>query len=194
MKGTLRVISGSAKGTRLKMVPGDTTRPITDIVKEALFNILADEVLDNAVLDLFGGTGAVAIEALSRGARDAVIIDKSEAAIRTIKANLLATKLEAKAKVIRADAFAYLDQTPGKAFDLIYIAPPQYKGMWVKAIHAIDADPGLLTEDGQTIVQINPVEWEESELSNLEEFDRRKYGDTLLIFYERKSDTELSLE
>ena len=73
--GTLRVISGSAKGIRLKTVPGKSTRPITDLVKEALFNILGNEVLDIQILDLFGGTGAVGIEALSRGAAAATFVE-----------------------------------------------------------------------------------------------------------------------
>ncbi|NLG40894.1 MAG: methyltransferase, partial [Chloroflexi bacterium] len=98
--GTLRVIAGRAKGLRLKTVPGDTTRPITDIVKEALFNILGDEIESNTILDLFGGTGAVGIEALSRGARFATFLDKGQQAVRTIQQNLLTTKYSDQAEVI----------------------------------------------------------------------------------------------
>jgi len=183
--GTLRVIAGRAKGLRLKTVPGDTTRPITDIVKEALFNILGDEIESNTILDLFGGTGAVGIEALSRGARFATFLDKGQQAVRTIQQNLLTTKYSDQAEVIRTDAFTYLSSPPKLNFDLIYIAPPQYKQMWQKAIRLIDAKPELLSENGQIIVQINPIEWEELVLKNFNVFDDRKYGDTQLVFFEK---------
>ncbi len=182
--GTLRVIGGSAKGLRLKTVPGDTTRPITDLVKEALFNILGDEVLGNKVLDVFGGTGAVGIEALSRGAESALFLDKSREAVRIIQENLRATHLNDKAEVQHQDAFIFLAQAASSAYDLIYIAPPQYKGMWQKALDLLDAQPQRLSSDGQIIVQINPVEWEERAYKHFTEFDSRKYGDTLLMFFE----------
>lgn len=180
--GTLRVIGGSAKGLRLKTVPGDTTRPITDLVKEALFNILGDEVLGNKVLDVFGGTGAVGIEALSRGAESALFLDKSREAVRIIQENLRATHLNDKAEVQHQDAFIFLAQAASSAYDLIYIAPPQYKGMWQKALDLLDAQPQRLSPDGQIIVQINPVEWEERAYQHFTVFDSRKYGDTLLVF------------
>jgi 16S rRNA (guanine(966)-N(2))-methyltransferase RsmD len=182
--GTLRVIGGSAKGLRLKTVPGNTTRPITDLVKEALFNILGDEVLGNKVLDVFGGTGAVGIEALSRGAESALFLDKSREAVRIIQENLRATHLNDKAEVKHQDAFIFLAQSASSAYDLIYIAPPQYKGMWQKALDLLDAQPQRLSSDGQIIVQINPVEWEERAYKHFTEFDSRKYGDTLLMFFE----------
>lgn len=183
--GTLRVIAGKAKGTRLKTVPGDTTRPITDIVKEALFNILGNEIEDNRILDLFGGTGAVGIEALSRGARFVTFLDKSQQAVKTISENLAKTRLNAQAEVLRTDAFSYLGDPQKLDFDLIYVAPPQYKLMWQKAMHMIDDNPRLLHDDGQVIVQINPIEWEEVKLNSLTVFDTRKYGDTLLVFFEK---------
>jgi len=183
--GTLRVIAGKAKGTRLKTVPGDTTRPITDIVKEALFNILGNEIEDNRILDLFGGTGAVGIEALSRGARFVTFLDKSQQAVKTISENLAKTRLNTQAEVLRTDAFSYLSDPQKLDFDLIYVAPPQYKLMWQKAIHMIDDNPRLLHDDGQVIVQINPIEWEEVKLNSFTVFDTRKYGDTLLVFFEK---------
>ncbi|HSN94193.1 MAG TPA: 16S rRNA (guanine(966)-N(2))-methyltransferase RsmD [Anaerolineaceae bacterium] len=187
MKGTLRVIAGSVKGLHLKTVPGDSTRPITDIVKEALFNIIASEIQGNKVLDLFGGTGAVSIEALSRGAKSAVIIDKSQTAVSIVKQNLDTARFTSRAKVICGDAFSYLSSQVKDSFDLIYIAPPQYKLMWQKALKQLDLNPGWLGADGQVIVQINPNEWAELSLENLQVFDTRKYGDTLLVFYEHKA-------
>ena len=185
--GSLRVIAGKAKGMRLRTVPGDTTRPITDIVKESLFNILGSEIGQNTILDLFGGTGAVGIEALSRGATFVTFLDKGQQAIRTIQKNLETTRYTEQAEVIRTDAFTYL-ASPGKlGFDLIYVAPPQYKQLWQKALGLIDKMPDLLSDNGQIIVQINPLEWEELKLEHFEVFDTRKYGDTLLVFYEKSA-------
>jgi 16S rRNA (guanine966-N2)-methyltransferase len=183
---SLRVISGSARGRRLQSVPGDSTRPITDRTKESLFNILGADIYGASLLDLFGGTGAVGIEALSRGAAFVRFIDLNRQAVQTIRANLLLTQLGEKAAVLRMDAFQYLQQTPDLRFDYVYIAPPQYKDMWVKAMQLLDAHTGWLDPDAWIIVQIHPVEYHPLELLNFSEFDRRKYGSTLLIFYERK--------
>lgn len=180
----MRVISGRAKGRRLKSVPGETTRPILDRVKENLFNILRGEIAEAVWLDLFAGTGQVGIEALSRGAAQVVFVDAARAAIRTIEANLALTGLTKEAIVVQMDAFAYLAQPPKRPFDLIYIAPPQYKRLWVEVLQHLDERPSaFLAPDGQIVVQIDPKEDEALMLKRLEEVDRRKYGNTLLCFY-----------
>ncbi|MFC1975704.1 16S rRNA (guanine(966)-N(2))-methyltransferase RsmD [Chloroflexota bacterium] len=183
----MRVIAGTAKGRKLKAVPGDITRPITDRVKESLFNIMGDWIFEARVLDLFGGTGAVGIEALSRGAAHVTFVEKSHTATRVIGENLRITTLANRAYVKRGDAFKFLTQSPPQPFDLLYIAPPQYQQMWVKAIQAIDErlDRWLLP-DGTVIVQIHPLEWEELSLKNLVLYDKRKYGSTVLCFYEKE--------
>ncbi len=183
---SLRVISGTAKGRKLKDVPGDTTRPVTDMVKEALFNILASNVLDSAWWDLFGGTGAVGIEALSRGAAFVRFSELNRLPIETIKANLETTGFTAQAEIRRGDAFAMLSAAPDRAFDYVYIAPPQYKEMWSQALALLDANPGWLGAEPEVIAQIHPREYVELELKNLVEFEQRKYGSTLLVFYEKK--------
>jgi len=183
---SLRVISGSARGRKLKSVPGDTTRPITDRVKEALFNILARDVADSTWWDLFAGTGAVGIEALSRGASSVRFSDLNRAPIETIKWNLEHCGVSAKAEIRRGDAFAMLAASPEKQFEFIYIAPPQFKEMWSRALLDLDENPGWLTETGWAIVQIAPKEYRSLVLNNLEEVDQRKYGSTLLVFYEQK--------
>jgi len=184
----MRVISGSAKGRRLLPVPGAGTRPITDRVKESLFNILGPDVRGATFLDLFAGTGAVAIEALSRGAEYAVLIDKVRKAQTTILKNLENTGLVDRAQVIRGDAFRYIGaETQAEAFDYIYIAPPQYQGMWAKALRDVDAKPSLLDIQGQVIVQIHPKEYEVFDLCHLVLVDERIYGSTALYFYELKS-------
>ncbi len=183
--GTLRVVSGSARGLRLKTVPGDSTRPITDQVKEALFNILGNWIEGTIILDLFGGTGAVGIEALSRGADFVTFIDINNQAARTIKDNLATTGFVEFSEVIKQDAFAYLKNTGRKTYDLVYIAPPQYKKLWITALKLIDDDPDWLSDDGLLILQINPLEWEDVELISFYETRRKKYGDTELIFFKK---------
>jgi 16S rRNA (guanine(966)-N(2))-methyltransferase RsmD len=185
-----RVVAGSARGLRLRSVPGDGTRPITDRAKESLFNILRPHLQGGAFFDLFAGTGAVGIEALSQGAGFALFIDNARAAAETVRANLQAAKLDAQTEVVQGDAFAYLAGHAGRQFDYVFIAPPQFKGLWKRALLAVDAAPGWLVEDGWVIVQIDPTEYEQVELANLDEFDQRKYGNVLLVFYERKTSTD----
>ncbi|HLB64853.1 MAG TPA: 16S rRNA (guanine(966)-N(2))-methyltransferase RsmD [Anaerolineales bacterium] len=180
----LRVIGGSARGLRLRMVPGDSSRPIGDRVKGALFNILGADVEGSRFLDLFAGTGSVGIEALSRGASSATMIDASPRAIQTIRANLAHTRLEERGEVVHGDSFAYLARTPPEPFDFIYVAPPQYHGLWSRALRAIDTNPGALNPDGSVIAQIHPKEYEALGLNRLVEKQQRRYGNTLLCFFE----------
>lgn len=181
----MRVISGSAKGRRLKRVPGTTTRPIMDRVKENLFNILGDTVRGSRWLDLFAGTGQVGVEALSRGASGVVFVDNARPAIRTIEDNLSHTGLQEGAEVVLMDAFVFLRRLSGPPFDLIFVAPPQYQGMWIEALHLVDSQPArYLAPGGVVAVQIDPKEYRELALDQLSLFDRRRYGSTQLLFFE----------
>jgi len=182
---SLRVISGSARGRKLKSVPGDTTRPVMDRVKEALFNILADDVIDSKWWDLFGGTGAIGIEALSRGADFVRFSDLNRAPVETIKENVAHCGFANQSEVRKGDAFSMLSAQVDRKFEYIYIAPPQYHEMWIKALKLADENIGWLTDDGTVIVQIDPTEYQEIELKKLEETEQRKYGSTLIIFYDR---------
>ncbi len=184
----MRVIAGKVKGFNLRMVPGDVTRPIMDRVKENLFNILNPYIIGTDFLDLFAGTGSVGIEALSRGSRFARFIDQDRTAIKTVLANLEHTGLLEEAEIWRMSAFTFLERKPDRQFDFIYVAPPQYKDMWIKALNAIDKNPGWMLDDSWVIVQINPFEYKDLELSNLSLFDRRRYGGTELLFYESSLD------
>jgi 16S rRNA (guanine966-N2)-methyltransferase len=184
---SLRVIAGKAKGRKLKSVPGDTTRPVTDRVKEALFNILAGDVIDSHWWDLFAGTGAIGIEALSRGAAFVRFTDSNRAPIETIKFNVTQCRLLEQSEIRRGDAFTLLSGSPNAQFEYIYIAPPQYQEMWIKALELVDENINWLSEDGWAIAQIDPKEYKSLSLENLQEFDQRKYGSTLLVFFERKN-------
>lgn len=183
----IRVIGGAAKGRKLKLVPGDTARPVMDRVKESLFNILGDWVRGSRWLDLFAGTGSVGIEALSRGAEYCLFLDLSRAAITTIHVNLEITGLRAGASVQRIDALAFLANAPGvdQGFEVIYVAPPQYRNIWRKAVDLVDTQPEWLRPDGIIIAQIDPREFEPLALLHLQLYDQRKYGNSMLCFYQR---------
>ncbi len=189
----MRVIAGSAKGRRLKMVPGDSTRPVMDRVKEALFSILGRDIVGATFLDLFAGTGSVGIEALSRGASKAVFVEMDKFAVQTIQDNLKATGLGEQAAIRRADVFHFLRNPPAQPYDYIYIAPPQYKNLWSDALRILDTSPGWIGEQTTVIVQIDPREQQTQELTTLEVYDERKYGKTLLWFFALK-DTETDAE
>lgn len=183
----MRVISGVAKGRRLVSVPGEGTRPITDRVKESLFDILGPDVGGARWLDLFAGTGGVGVEALSRGAEEVVFVDKARKAIAAVRRNLEITGLGERARVLQMDAFRYLEEAdpgagPAARFHYIYVAPPQYLGLWAKALLALNDKP-LLTEDGLLIVQIHPKEYQAVSTPRLALVDERHYGSTALYFY-----------
>ncbi len=181
----MRVISGNAKGLKLASVPGKSTRPITDQVKEALFSIIGADIEGANFLDLFGGTGAVGIEALSRGAESATFLEINYHAYKIIKQNLETTKLSEYATVYKKDAFMFLRDPPSQAYDYIYIAPPQYKSIWIKAMEALDENSGWSKPGEVVIVQIHPKEFVENiTYANFRVFDKRSYGDTILVFYE----------
>jgi 16S rRNA (guanine966-N2)-methyltransferase len=179
-----RVIAGTAKGQRLQLVPGDSTRPIMDKVKESVFNIIGQNIVDASFLDMFAGTGAVGIEALSRGAGFTLFTDVNKMALKTVHENLTITKLKDKAEVRMIDAFDLLKNRPPRKFDYLYIAPPQYKGVWLEILRSIDKNPAWLSPQTLVIVQIDPKEQEKALFKHLRDYDERKYGRTLLWFFE----------
>lgn len=181
---TMRVISGSAKGRKLIAVPGEGTRPILDRIKVPLFDMLRPRLAGMTVLDLFAGTGQVGIEALSQGAKHCVFIDLNPKAISTIKHNLETTQLSAQAETRLTDAFSYLRKS-SKSFDLIFIAPPQYQSLWVQAVHHIAERPELLNSSGLIVVQIDPKEYEQIAATSFVEIDKRRYGNSMLVVFEK---------
>lgn len=178
-----RIIAGRYKGLRLQAVPGIVTRPITDRVKEALFNVIGSDIVDANFLDVFGGTGSVGIEALSRGAAFVTFIEKNRDAFRVLQKNLSLTNEPEKFELIHGDAFSVVERDLNNQFDYIFIAPPQYKGMWEEYLLKVDLKPEMLTENAWVIVQIDPKEYKIQELSVLKEFDIRDYGSTRIVFY-----------
>lgn len=179
-----RVITGTAKGRRLSMVPGKGTRPIGDRVKESLFNIIGPVIQKSRFLDLFAGTGSVGIEALSRGAAACIFLDNNSKAISTIQANIELTGFHDNGFILLRDAFEFLRGEGGDTFDFVYIAPPQYLQLWKKTVLILDNAPYWLNPDAWVIAQMHPDEYEELVLKHLKEFDQRRYGNTMLVFFE----------
>lgn len=132
----MRVITGSARGRRLKELVGYETRPTTDRVKEGMFNIIQFDIEGRKVLDLFAGTGQLGIEALSRGAAAAVFVEQRRDAAALIRENLKLTGLEGRGQVVCGDAASFLAPTGGK-FDLIFMDPPYAANLWKNALQAI---------------------------------------------------------
>jgi 16S rRNA (guanine966-N2)-methyltransferase len=237
----MRVVSGQAKGRRLKSPRTAGTRPILDRVKTALFDILSTRVEDARFLDLFAGTGGVGIEALSRGAASATFIELNAGVLKLVRENLQITGLAEGAETLHTDAFKFLQAHAGERrlagnqgtrpqgvmnggptinrgptplnltpkaarknrlyitpdddssrrmdripYDIVYVAPPQYKGMAARALELLDSSP-LVADTGLVIIQIFPKERDEVAavaLSRLALVDERRYGSTLLLFYE----------
>ena len=179
----MRVITGKARGVVLKTPDGMATRPTTDRVKEALFNIIQFEIPTARVLDLFGGTGQLGIEALSREAKSAVFVDEREDACRLIRENLKRTKLAEFARVIRSDYMAYLRSCKDK-FDIVLLDPP-YAEVFLenslKMITEID-----ILQSGGIIVAERPVGKELPwEFPGFERSRDYKYGKTLITIYRK---------
>ena len=180
----MRVITGKARGVALKTPNGMATRPTADRVKEAMFNIIQFEIPAAKVLDLFGGTGQLGIEALSREAKSAVFVDEREDACKLIRENLKKTKLEQYGKVVRSDYMAYLKSCREK-FDIILLDPP-YAEVFLenslKMITEID-----ILQSGGIIVTERPLgkdlPWEFPGYTRSRDY---KYGNTLITIYKKQ--------
>ena len=179
----MRVITGKARGVQLKTPEGMHTRPTADRVKEALFSIIQFELPGTKVLDLFGGTGQLGIEALSRGAAEAVFVDAREDACKLIRENLKRTKLESCARVVRSDYLDYLKRCREK-FQIILLDPP-YAEVFLENSLKMIAEIDIL-QYGGIIVAERPVgkdlPWEFPGFSRSRDY---KYGNTLLTLYRR---------
>ena len=181
--GFMRVISGSARGAKLKTIDGNDTRPTTDKVKGAIFNILANEIYGKKVLDLYAGSGGLGIEALSRGAELAVFTENSTAAAEIIKKNLEHTKLLDKAKILKNDVFSVIKNATEK-FDLIFLDPPYAKELAGATIKAI-AEAKILADGGIIIAETDEGQPVPDRVGDLELYDKRKYGRVNINFYKK---------
>ena len=180
----MRVISGEARGKKLVALEGLNTRPTLDRVKESLFNILQFDIADKNFLDLFAGSGAIGIEALSRGAKSATFCDNSIDAIKIIKENVKNTRCIDRANIINKDYISALQYLADKKekFDIIYLDPPYKTELANIALDRI-MNLELLSKDGIIIIETDDAE-KENEINNgkIQIFDKRKYGRAILIF------------
>lgn len=177
----MRVITGTARGLRLRELEGMETRPTADRVKEGLFNILQFDIEGRRVLDLFAGTGQLGIEALSRGAQSAVFVDQRRDAVELVRENLKHTKLQDKARVVCGDAASFLSSTKEK-FDIIFLDPPYGAELWPSTISAIRRFD-ILRNHGILVCE-SPADAEMPELPAPFEMGRpHKYGRIKLTIY-----------
>ncbi len=181
----MRVIAGSARRLQLKTLDGFDTRPTTDRVKETLFNMIAPYIHSCTFLDLFSGSGGIGIEALSRGAKEAVFVEKNPKAMSCIKENLKFTKLEDRAVTMTQDVLAALRQMEGKReFDYIFMDPPYHQGLEQRALEYLSGS-SLIHEDTVLIVEAS----RETDFAYL-----REIGFTLLKEKAYKSNKHVFLE
>jgi 16S rRNA (guanine(966)-N(2))-methyltransferase RsmD len=179
----MRVITGKARGVVLKTPEGLRTRPTSDRVKEALFSVINFDIPGMAVLDLFGGTGQLGIEALSRGASNAVFVDAGEDACKLIRENLRRTKLEAQARVVRSDYLAYLRSCHDK-FGIIFLDPPYAEVFLENALNLITEIDIL--QSGGIIVTERPLDKAlDLEFDGYTRSKDYKYGKTLVTLYRK---------
>ena len=178
----MRIISGTARGTKLYKLEGEATRPTLDRVKESLFNIIQNKIQDSIFLDLFSGSGAIGLEAASRGAKKAILCDKSKYATKIIKNNTEKTHLESKVKIFNKD-FSDLLKNDIEKIDIVYIDPP-YKSDYIFESLKIIIDNNILKEAGLIILETDEKDriLKQIDKLKLEVIDQRKYGRAHLIF------------
>ena len=181
----MRVIAGKVRGLTLKTIDSDSTRPTRDMVREALFSILANYVPDSYFLDLFAGSGAMGIEALSRGASFSMFIDLNPKCTRVIKENLEKAKFLEASEVYNTDYKKAIQKLSENKFDIIYIDPPYNKEMGVDAINRL-SDKNVLKDGGVIVLETDTNEVVPDEIGRYEKFNYKRYGRNILSLFRRK--------
>lgn len=179
----MRIISGTARGTKLYTLEGQTTRPTLDRVKESLFNIIQNDIANSIFLDLFSGSGAIGLEAASRGAKKVILCDKSKDAIKIIEKNIEKTHLDKKIELYNLDYEALIKTKIKEKIDIVYIDPPYNSDFAIKSIKYI-IEKELIDENSNIIIETDDDEKMLENLKNIEVeiTDKRKYGRAILIF------------
>mgnify|MGYP004494659767 FL=1 len=182
----MRIISGNARGTKLYTLEGLSTRPTLDRVKESMFNIIQQDIPEAIVLDLFAGCGAIGLEMVSRGAKQAVLCDNSKQAIKIIEKNIEKTHMEKQIQLYNMDYIDCLEKVKDKKFDLIYIDPPYQTDYIEKALQKI-IEYDIITNNSKIILETDDEKRITQEISNINIniIDQRKYGRATLIFLKK---------
>jgi 16S rRNA (guanine966-N2)-methyltransferase len=185
----MRIIAGEFRGRRLAAVKG-RIRPTSDRVREAIFNVLGPVVVDAKVLDLFAGTGALSLEALSRGARDAVLVEDQGAALEILRRNLAALGLENKVRVLPIPVQKALKKLAGQGeqFTLVFLDPPYERGLALKTLTAMQGS-GLLLPETRIVAEHSQRETLPEQVGQLTLRQCRRYGDTQVAFYQVRENT-----
>ena len=181
----MRIIAGSARGRKLLSPEGMDVRPTTDKVKESLFNIIQFELADAIVLDLFAGTGQLGLEALSRGASQAVFVDASGRSLATVKKNIAACGFEASSRLVSGDSLAWLSRREGK-YDIVFLDPPYHRGLCDRALPLL---PPLLNNNAVVICETQADEALPASFGEYALYREYRYSSIKLTVY-RKTDTE----
>lgn len=179
----MRIISGTARGTKLFTLEGLETRPTLDRVKEAIFNIIQSQIRDAVVLDLFAGSGAIGLEMLSRGAKKAILCDKSKSAMEIIKKNIEKTHMAEKVKLYNLDFEKCIEKVKNDKFDIIYLDPPYNTDYIMKSLNKI-LDLELMNSNGLIILETDDEKRILEDIKNIKVkiVDKRKYGRATIIF------------
>lgn len=181
----MRVITGQAKGRRLKAPKGMNTRPTSDRTKESLFNIIGDRLVDKTVLDLYAGTGAIGIEALSRGADSVVFVEKDPRVVKIIRENLALTGFANQAEIICQDVdyavgvLAFKNRT----FDIVFLDPPYLKNLLQKSIETL-VNHDIINPGGLVITESSKLDILSDQYGKVQLLRQERYGDTILSFYQ----------
>ena len=179
----MRIISGTARGTKLYTLEGQATRPTLDRVKESLFNIIQNEIPNSIFLDIFSGSGAIGLEAASRGAKKSILCDKSKDAIQIIKKNIEKTHLSEKVELYQLDYELLLKNKIKEKIDIVYIDPPYNSDFVAKSVEIL-INRKLVDENSNIIIETDNEEkiLEDLKKIEVEITDKRKYGRAVLIF------------
>ena len=188
----MRIIAGTARGREIAAPKGTETRPVTDIIRESLFNIWQFDIEGSDFLDLFSGSGCMALEALSRGAKSAVMVDASPDAVRAIRSNLAKTGLDRCGhEVVRGDVFKAIDRfgRMRRRFDLVYLDPPFTEESIFHPVMEALGDARLLKVDGSVVIRARTGFGMPERVGELEKYREKRYGISTVHFYSTTAST-----
>ena len=185
----MRISAGEHRGRRLQSPKGTKTRPTSDLLRQALFNVLGARIQGARVLDLFAGTGAIGLEALSRGAASVTVVEADRRAVASLQANLAALKLTERARVVVADVLPALTrlQAAGETFDCIFLDPPYASDLATRCIETL-ADGRLLSDNGALVTQAFHKTALPERIGVLRRAWRRRYGESSLTLYTKEAE------
>ncbi|GIL16791.1 MAG: methyltransferase [Oligoflexia bacterium] len=181
----MRIISGKYRGHHLTSFQAGHIRPTTDRVKESMFNILMNDIEGARVIDLFSGTGNLGLEALSRGAREVVFVEKNKSSIDILKKNIAKLKIEEPYQIIQKDVLSFLKSYQGEPFDLIFADPPFTEEMAHDVMMGASASQ-LFHENTLMLIESGRREKIEDDYGTLIRYDKREFGDKFLSFFRKK--------